>query len=51
MKNATRGTNEWEKCVEDVKNMFSFFKASWADSYRKMSSAVTGEKKAYYDYV
>jgi len=51
LKSCTKGTEEWNNYANDVKNMFSFFKTSLADSYRKMSSAVTGHKKAYYDYV
>ena len=46
-----KGTKEWEECAKDVKNMFAFFKTSLSDSYNKMSMAVTGNKKAYYNYV
>lgn len=51
LKTCKKGTEEWDKYANDVKNMFSFFKTSLTDCYHKMSSAVTGKKKAYYDYV
>ncbi len=51
LKNSEKGSKAWQENAKKVKQMFEFFKNSMADTYRKMSAASSGHKKAYYNYV
>lgn len=51
LKNSEKGSEAWQENAQRVKQMFEFFKNSMADTYRKMSAASSGHKKAYYYHV